>query len=137
MCVCVCVCARTRTCVHSCLTLCNPTEFSRQEYWRGLPLFPTPGDLPDPGIKPVSLSSPVFSWNSFPLSEFPGSSTELLTKAYPSPERKKRWKSREPTCVLHVSLFATSWTAACQASLSLGFSRQEYWTGLPLELSHH
>ena len=25
--------------------------FSRQEYWSGLP-FPTPGDLPDPGIKP-------------------------------------------------------------------------------------
>ena len=25
----------------------------RQEYWRGLP-FPSPGDLPDPGIKPVS-----------------------------------------------------------------------------------
>ena len=29
------------------------TEFSRQEYWSGLP-FPTPGDLPDPGIKPGS-----------------------------------------------------------------------------------
>ncbi len=28
-------------------------EFSRQEYWSGLP-FPSPGDLPDPGIKPVS-----------------------------------------------------------------------------------
>ena len=27
--------------------------FSRQEYWSGLP-FPTPGDLPDPGIEPVS-----------------------------------------------------------------------------------
>ena len=26
--------------------------FSRQEYWSGLP-FPTPGDLPDPGIKPM------------------------------------------------------------------------------------
>ena len=30
-------------------------EFSRQEYWNGLP-FPTPGDLPDPGIKPMSLA---------------------------------------------------------------------------------
>ena len=28
-------------------------EFSRQVYWSGLP-FPSPGDLPDPGIKPVS-----------------------------------------------------------------------------------
>ena len=30
-----------------------PMEFSRQEYWSGLP-FPTPGNLPDAGIKPVS-----------------------------------------------------------------------------------
>ena len=29
--------------------------FSRQEYWSGLPC-PSPGDLPDPGIRPVSLS---------------------------------------------------------------------------------
>ena len=29
--------------------------FSRQEYWSGLP-FPSPGDLPDPGIEPVSLT---------------------------------------------------------------------------------
>ena len=28
-------------------------EFSRQEYWGGLPL-PSPGDLPDPGIKPAT-----------------------------------------------------------------------------------
>ena len=28
-------------------------EFSRQEYWGGLP-FPSPGDLPDPGIEPRS-----------------------------------------------------------------------------------
>ena len=30
-------------------------EFSRQEYWSGFPC-PPPGDLPDPGIKPMSLS---------------------------------------------------------------------------------
>ena len=30
-----------------------PMGFPRQEYWSGLP-FPSPGDLPDPGIKPVS-----------------------------------------------------------------------------------
>ena len=28
-------------------------EFSRQEYWSGLP-FPSPGDLPDPGVEPGS-----------------------------------------------------------------------------------
>ena len=46
----------------SCPTLCDPWTvahqappsmgFSRQEYWSGLP-FPSPGDLPDPGIKPT------------------------------------------------------------------------------------
>ena len=30
-----------------------------------------------------------------------------------------------------VRLFATSWTVACQGPLSMGFSRQEYWSGLP------
>ena len=43
----------------SCPTLCNPVAhqaplfmgFSRQEYWSGLP-FSSPGDLPNPGIKP-------------------------------------------------------------------------------------
>ena len=61
MCVCVCVC------VHVCVyvlshvqlfvTLCTiacqallSMEFSRQEYWSGLPL-PSPGDLPDPEIE--------------------------------------------------------------------------------------
>ena len=31
----------------------------------------------------------------------------------------------------HVQLFATPWTVACQATLSIEFSRQEYWSGLP------
>ena len=31
----------------------------------------------------------------------------------------------------HVWLFVTLWTSACQAPLSMGFSRQEYWSGLP------
>ena len=34
------------------------------------------------------------------------------------------------SCFSHVWLFATLWTVARQASLSLGFSRQEYWSGL-------
>ena len=32
----------------------------------------------------------------------------------------------------HVRLFATPWTVAYQAYQSMGFSRQEYWSGLPL-----
>ena len=31
----------------------------------------------------------------------------------------------------HVQLFETPWTVACQAPLSMEFSRQEYWNGLP------
>ena len=31
----------------------------------------------------------------------------------------------------HVRVFATPWTVALQAPLSVGFSRQEYWSGLP------
>ena len=38
-------------------------EFSRQEYWSGLP-FPTPGDLPHPGTEPMSLALQV---DSLPL----------------------------------------------------------------------
>ena len=35
-------------------------EFSRQEYWSELP-FPLPGDLPNPGIKPMSPVSPLLA----------------------------------------------------------------------------
>ena len=41
-----------------------PMEFSRQENWSGVP-FPTSGDLPTPGIKPISLASPVFAGGFF------------------------------------------------------------------------
>ena len=56
----------------SCLTLCHPMdvacqaslsmEFSRPEYWRGLP-FPSPGDLPNPGIE---ARSPALQVDSLP-----------------------------------------------------------------------
>ena len=39
-------------------------DFSRQEYWSGLP-FPPPRDLCDPGIKPMSLMSPAFAGGVF------------------------------------------------------------------------
>ena len=35
------------------------------------------------------------------------------------------------SCFSHVQLFAIPWTVACQAPLSLGLLRQEYWSGLP------
>ena len=41
--------------------------FSRQEYWVGLP-FPTPGNLPNSGIHPTSLVSPVLAGRFFTTS---------------------------------------------------------------------
>ena len=38
--------------------------FSRQEYWSGF-LCPLPGDLPNPGIEPTSLMSPVLAGGFF------------------------------------------------------------------------
>ena len=46
-----------------------------QEYWSGLPC-PPPGDLPDPGIKPMSLVSPTLVDGLFTLAP-PGKPSEL------------------------------------------------------------
>ena len=40
-------------------------EFSRQEYWSGLP-FPSPGDIPNPGIEPGSLALQADALSSEP-----------------------------------------------------------------------
>ena len=53
-------------------------EFSRQEYWSGLP-FPSPGDLPRTGIKPRSPTLPVGSLLSEPPRK-PGSVLEKSAK---------------------------------------------------------
>ena len=60
--------------VQLCLTLCDPMSigFSRQEYLSGLP-FPPPGDLPDPGIKPMSSALA----GRFFTTEPPGKPTSL------------------------------------------------------------
>ena len=69
-------------CIHAkllqlCLTLCNPVDcsqqaslsmgFSGQEYWSRLPC-PPPGDLPNPGIEPTSLTSPALAGGFFTTS---------------------------------------------------------------------
>ena len=43
---------------------------TKQEYWSGLP-FPTPGDLPNPGIEPASLVSTALAGGFF-VTELPG-----------------------------------------------------------------
>ena len=72
--------------------------FSRQKYWSGLP-FPSPGDLPDPGIKP---GSPALEADALTF-EPPGSSVQF-------------------SCSV-MSDSATPWIAARQASLSITISR--------------
>ena len=59
--------AQTLSCVWLFVTLCTVAcqaplsmEFSREEYWSGLP-FPTLEDLPDPGIEPMSPASPALA----------------------------------------------------------------------------
>ena len=50
--------------------------FSRQEYWSGLP-FPSPGDLPDPGIEPWS---PALQADSLPTELQGKPLVELITE---------------------------------------------------------
>ena len=45
---------------------CLSIGFSRQEYRSGLP-YPPPGDLPKPGIKPLSPASPALQADSLPI----------------------------------------------------------------------
>ena len=58
-------------------------EFSRQEYWSGL-LFPSPADLPDPGIECLSLTPPalagVFFTTSATWEALPQVSVQLLSR---------------------------------------------------------
>ena len=52
-------------------------EFSRQEYWRGLP-FPSPGDLPNPRIEP---GPPTLRADALP-SELPGNPMEMESRCH-------------------------------------------------------
>ena len=85
MCVCVCVHVVVAVQLPSCVSLfATPRTaafqgplsmgFSRQEYWSGLP-FPSPGDLPDPGIVPMS---PALAGGFF-TTETPGKPGGLYT----------------------------------------------------------
>ena len=51
------------------------TGFSRQEYWNGLP-SPPPGDLPDPGIEPASIS--LLHWRADSLPQEPPGKPRIL-----------------------------------------------------------
>ena len=76
--------------------------FFGQEHWGGLSC-PPPGDLPQPGIEPVTVSPPALAGSSFTTS-----ATWETPVGSISPAQSSR-----------VRLFVTPWTAARQASLSI------------------
>ena len=82
----VCVCAQWLNCVCFFVTPWTVShqaplsmEFSRQEYWSGLP-FLSPGELPDPGIESVSLEFPALAGRFFTTAP-PGSYHQMLSSA--------------------------------------------------------
>ena len=137
-------------------------KFSRQEYWSRLP-FPPLGDLPNPGLEPVSpalaggfiiaepLGKPMPKPSAAAAKSFqscptlcdpidgspPGSTVPGILQARTlewvaiSFSNAWKWKVKVKS-LSHFRLLATPWTAAHQAPPSMGFSRQEYWIGVPL-----
>ena len=87
-------------------------EFSSQEYQSGLP-FPSPGDLPDPGIEP---GSSAFQADSLPS----------------EPQESESESEVAQSCL---TLCDPMDSSLHQAPPSMGFSRQEYWSGLPFPSS--
>ena len=113
-------------------------EFSRQEYWSGF-LFPSPGDLPDPGIEP---RSPALQADSLPtelwgkplksiISLFFLIALKIHTSFFPVPYRLKKslssnvasnsMKKYLTICIHHDPLSATNCTAHLPRQLALHF----------------
>ena len=94
--------------------------FSRQRYWNGLP-FPSPGIFPTQGLNP---GLPHCRQTLYHLSHQGSPNTIYIFHMC----------VRACACAClcyslgHVQLFVTPWTIAWQASLSMEFSRQEYWS---------
>ena len=133
--------------------------FSRQEYWNELP-NPPPGDLPNPGIKPMS---PALQVDSLPLWSAAAAAAAAAKSLQSCPtlcdpidggnpigcpipgilqartlewvaisfSNAGKWKVKVKS-LSRVRLLATPCTAAYQAPPSMGFSRQEYCSGVPL-----
>ena len=122
--------------------------FSRQEDWSGVP-FPTPGHLPDREIEPTSpalaggffTTEPFGTWLSIALRnlyhfqlegfEKRATCTETETCRAHIGSTHQNAKGVKVKSLGRVQLFATLWTVSHQAAPSMGFSRQEYWSGLP------
>ena len=114
-------------------------EFSRQEYWSGMPL-PSPKGTHTAAAAATAAakllqSCPTLS-NPMDCS-LPGSSIHGIFQARTlewvaiSFSNAWKWKVKMKS-LSRVRFLATPWTAAYQAPPSMGFSRQEYWSGVPL-----
>ena len=101
--------------------------FSRQEYWNGLP-FPSPGIFPTQGSNSHFLQYRMTGTvnDRQILCHCTSRETQRLLLLLLLLSRFSR-----------VQLCATPWTAAHQAPPSLGFSRQEHWSGLPFPSPIH
>ena len=112
------------------ITYRNPLSmgFSKQEYWSALP-FPSPGDIPDPGIEPTSPMSPALPAAAAdnllqlcptlcdPTDRSPSGSPvprilQARTLEWVAISFSNAWKWKVKVKLLsHVRLFATPWTA--------------------------
>ena len=108
----------------SCLTLCDPLDCS------------PPGSSVH-GI----LQERIMEWVAIPFSRgssWPRVQTRVSCIAgrsftvWATREDHSLCKVKEVKSLSHVRLFVTPWTVAHQAPPSMGFSKQEYWSGLPL-----
>ena len=102
--------------------------FSREEYWSVLPC-PPPGDLPNPGMKPASRVSCIgrqILYRCATWEALHNHSVAKITMRFSSVHFS--WSVCLAASVLSNSV--TPWTAAHQVPLSMGFFRQEYWSGV-------
>ena len=101
--------------VESCPILCDPMDcsllgspsmgFSRQEYWSGSP-FPSPGDLPNPGVEPRSPASQADAPPGMQARIQPGGESGFLTSPVLTPKAGVitawvgggGWRFQLPTC---------------------------------------
>ena len=117
--------------LQSCLTLCDAVRglsmgFSRQEYWSRFPCPPA-GQLPHPGNEPLSPDSPVLAYRFF---------TTGATCFRNIREETAGRRSHAVLClVTAVWLFATQWTVAHPAPLSMRILRARIleWVTMPSE----
>ena len=129
---CVRLCATQWTAAHQAPLF---TGFSRQEHWSGLP-FPSPLIGYTTTAAKSLQSCPTLcdpTDGSPPGSPVPGIlQARTLEWVAISFSNAGKWKMKVKS-LSRVRLLATPWTAAYQAPPSMGFSRQEYCSGVPLD----